>query len=233
MLNKILDSIFPPKCAFCGEIINQKIPVCESCIKKLPFTDDYTCKICGRPLGEFSYPECAACRQEKRHFVYSFVPLVYEDFSKMAVIRLKHSNHPYYSRALAYLIADKMLSSPYYKHFDFITCIPQNSRTHHKRGYNQSELIAKELAKLLKVPFIKTLHRNNEGARQATLNRVERKKNVRKCYTKTDKTFNGETVLLVDDVYTTGETANYCAKLLKSMGAKDVYLAVSMIRSYD
>ena len=205
--------------------------MCEDCLRKLPFTDTYTCRICGKPLEEFSHSQCLSCREEKRHFVYSFVPLVYEDFSKKAVIRLKHSNHPYYSRALAYLIADKMLSSPNYKEFDFITCIPQNSRTHTKRGYNQSELIAKELSKLIKVPFIKTLHRNNEGARQATLNRAERKKNVKKCYTKTNITFNGERILLVDDVYTTGETANYCAKLLKGMGAKEVYLAVSMIRS--
>ena len=124
-----------------------------------------------------------------------------------------------------------MLSSPHYKSFDLITCIPQNSHTLHHRGYNQSELIAKELSKLINVPFLKTLHRTNDGARQATLNRAQRKENVKKCYTATNKTFNNETILLVDDVYTTGETANYCAKLLKGMGAKEVFLAISMIRS--
>ena len=155
---------------------------------------------------------------------------MYEGIARKTVINLKHNGRPYYAKALAFLIADKILSSPQYIAFDCVTCVPQSQNTKKKRGYNQSELIAKELARLLKIPFIKTLKRNNEGVQQATLNAKERRENVRKCYYRRNKSFDGGTVLLTDDVYTTGETSNYCSKLLLDMGFDKVYLAISMIR---
>lgn len=233
MINKLIDILFPPKCAFCGTLLEAKSPVCGLCMETLPFSEGKTCKICSRPLGEFSYDVCSSCHNKKKYFSYSFVPLIYEGSARKTVIDLKHNNHPYYAKALAFLIADKILSSPEFCKFDYVTCIPQNSVSKRKRGYNQSELIAKELSHLLKIPFIKTLKRSNEGARQATLNAKERHENVRQCYSCDDKTFDGGTVLLTDDVYTTGETANYCSKLLRDMGFDKVYLAISMIRQEE
>ena len=233
MINKLLDFLFPPKCAFCNSILVKKAPICDKCREKLPFIEGKTCKICSRPLGEFSYDLCRYCHTDKRYFTHSFVPLIYEGCAKKAIINFKHNERSYYRKALAFLIADKILSSSEYINFDYITCIPQNPASKRARGYNQSELIAKELSCLLKIPFIKTLERTDVGAKQATLNKKERHKNVRKCFCMGNKTFNGETVLLTDDVYTTGETANYCSKLLLEMGFKKVYLAISMIRSEE
>ncbi len=231
MINKILDFFFPPKCAFCNEILTKKVPVCDCCMNTLPFIEEDACIYCGMPIDEFSHSICASCRKEKRWFEHSFVPLVYEGNAKKSAVALKAS-HPYYAKAFAYLLADKILTSPYYVNFDYITFIPQNSITRRKRGYNQAQLIAKELSKLLKIPCISTLYRSNDGKPQHTLNAAERRENVKKCYFKTDTTCSG-TVLLVDDIYTTGSTANYCAKLLRQMGFDKVYLAVSMIRCND
>ena len=231
MINKILDFFFPPKCAFCNEILTQKAPVCDSCMNTLPFIEEDACIYCGRPIDEFSHSICASCRNEKLWFEHSFVPLIYESSAKKSAVALK-SAHPYYARAFAYLLADKILTSPHYVNFDYITFVPQNSITRRKRGYNQAELIAKELSKLLCLPCISTLYRSNDGKPQHTLNAAERRENVKKCYFKTDIQGNG-TVLLVDDIYTTGSTANYCAKLLRQMGFSKVYLAVSMIRCND
>ena len=228
MINKILDFFFPPKCAFCNEILTTKVPVCDDCIQTLPFIDEDACTICGTPIDEYSHSICASCRKEKRWFEHSFVPLVYEDSAKKSAVALK-SAHPYYAKAFAYLLADKILASPYYVKFDYITFVPQNSVTRRKRGYNQAELIAKELSKLLCIPCISTLHRSNDGKPQHTLTAPQRRENVKKCYYKTDIKGNG-IVLLVDDIYTTGSTANYCAKLLRQMGFSKVYLAVSLIR---
>ena len=230
MLNKILDFIFPPKCAFCGDILTTKHPVCDKCMELLPFIDGDTCQCCGKPVEELSYRLCSQCNSEKRYFEHSFVPLRYEDDAKKAVLLFKHHYHPYYAKAFAFLICDKILSSEFYTDFDYITCVPESYDGVTERGYNQAELLAKEIAKILNVPFIHTLHRNDNGKKQASLNREERKKNVRISYSEGKKTYDDGTVLLVDDVYTTGETSNYCAKLLRKMGFDKVYLGISMIR---
>lgn len=228
MLSEFLDFLFPPKCPFCGDILTEKAPLCPGCMNELSFTDENVCKICGRPLGEFSLSLCAGCRNQKTYFQHSFVPLIYKDSAKDAAILLKKS-HPYYAKAFAYLIADKILTSPYYVDFDYITFVPQEPRSRRNRGYNQSELIAKELASYLNIPCVSTLIRTNDGQPQHTLNASQRRENVKKCYFKTDAEFEG-TALLVDDIYTTGATSNYCSRLLLKMGFSKVYLAIALIR---
>lgn len=231
MINRLLDLLFPPKCPFCGDILTVKTPVCPDCRSSIPFTPENSCRICGRPVGEFSHSVCASCRNQKIYFEHSFVPLIYKDSARDAAVALK-SSHPYYAKAFAYLLADKILTSPYYVKFDCITFVPQSPRSRRSRGYNQAELIAKELAKLLHVPCAATLRRSNDGEQQHTLNALQRRENVRKCYFKTDANAGG-TVLLVDDIYTTGATANYCSKLLLEMGFEKVYSAIALIRTED
>ena len=231
MISRLLDFFFPPKCPFCNDILTCKQPVCHHCMKKLPFTDENSCSICGRPVGEFAHSLCKDCRSQKTYFIHSFAALIYKDSAKDAAILLKNS-HPYYAKSFAYLLADKILTSPYYADFDFITFVPQDPRSRRRRGYNQSQLIAKELARLLNKPCISTLIRTNAGKPQHTLNASQRRENVRKCYFKTDAVYDG-TVLLVDDIYTTGATSNYCSRLLLQMGFKKVYLAIALIRTTE
>lgn len=229
IFDKLSDALFPPKCPVCHELLESKVPVCPNCIKELPFTaEDGQCKICGRPMEEFSYHTCHICRSRKMYFEHSFTPLIYKDSAKDIAIALKTSK-PGYARVFAYLLAEKILTSPYYTKFDYITFVPQNSLSERKRGYNQARLIAKELSKFLKTPCIPTLKRTNDGKPQHTLTAVERRENVKKCYFKTDLKGKGN-VLLVDDIYTTGATANYCSRLLKEMGFDKVYLAAALIR---
>lgn len=233
LLDKFFDLIYPPKCPFCGEILDDSIPVCGECMDTIPLIEDETCECCGKPVEEFSYRLCKECNSEKRYFEHSFVPLVYKDDAKKVILALKHSQHPYYAKALAFLIADKILTSESYTQFDYITAVPESIRRQKKRGYNHAELIAKELSKILKVPYIKTLKRLNTSRTQADLGREERKANVRKSYFPGDKTFDGGTILLVDDVYTTGATTNYCSKLLHKIGFEKVYLGIATIRCSD
>ena len=107
----------------------------------LPFVPENSCIVCQRPLEEFSHPVCNSCRLQKVYFEHSFVPLIYKDVARDAIIALK-TNHPYYAKGFSYLLADKILSSPYYTEFDCVTFVPQNSRGNFQRGYNQAQLIA-------------------------------------------------------------------------------------------
>lgn len=231
MLDTILDFFFPPRCPFCMEILSSKAPVCDNCIDILPFNDEKCCDICSRPIEDFSYNTCLSCREQKIHFEHSFVPLIYKGIAKDAVLRLKKW-HPAYSKGFAYLLADKILSSPFYRNFDVITFVPQSPKGRLERGYNQAQLIAKDLSELLKIPCIAFLIKTDDGDEQHLLTASQRRENVKKCYFAKDIKGSGR-VLLVDDIYTTGSTTNYCSKLLRKMGFDEVYLAVAMIRADD
>lgn len=231
MFNTILDFIFPPKCPFCRSILTKKAPVCPSCMTTIAFIDENACTVCSRPMEEYSHSICSDCRGKRVYFNHSFVPLIYKDTVRDAAIALK-SGHPYFAKGFAYLLADKILTSPHYTKFSTITFVPQNPRSLRRRGYNQAELIAKELSRLLNIPCISTLIRTDDGEQQHTLNAAQRRENVKKCYFKKNITGSG-TVLLVDDIYTTGATANYCSKLLLQMGYEKVYCAIAMIRTDD
>ena len=233
LLDKFFDLVYPPKCPFCKEILEDTIPICSECMDNIPLIEDETCECCGRPVEELSYRLCSECNDEKMYFEHSFVPLVYKDDAREVILALKHNQHPYYAKALAFLIADKILTSEFYTQFDCITCVPEARKRIKKRGYNHAELIAKELSKILNIPYVKTLVRINTSKTQADLGKEERKANVRKSYLPGDKTFDGGTVILVDDVYTTGATTNYCAKLLRKIGFEKVYLGIATIRCYD
>ena len=161
MLDRILDFFFPPACPFCQEILEDKVPVCKDCLPKLPFVPENSCSICSRPIEEYSHHICADCKSEKMYFSHSFASLIYKDMAKECAIALKAS-HPYFAKGIAYLIADRILSSPHYTDFDFITFVPQSPKGRRGRGYNQAQLIAKELSKLLKVPCSPFLKRTNE-----------------------------------------------------------------------
>ena len=229
LLDKILDFIYPPKCPFCGEILTSATPVCSKCMASIPLIDTSTCECCGIPVDEFSYRLCKECNNEKRYFEHSFVPLLYKDEAKKVVLHLKNHHHPYYAKALAFLIADKMLTSEFYTQFNYITCVPESRKRIKNRGYNHAELIAK----LLGVPFVRTLVRLNNSKTQAGLGKEERKANVRKAYMAGEEKYNGGTVLLVDDVYTTGATTNYCSRLLRKIGFEKVYLGIATIRYHE
>lgn len=231
MIDAVLDFFFPPVCPFCEKLLKDKVPVCQECLAALPFVSENSCSICSRPLEEYSHSVCAKCRNEKIYFEHSFIPLLYKDKARECVIALK-TEHPYHAKGIAYLLAEKILSSPYYTDFDCITFVPQSPKGKFKRGYNQAELIAKKLSKLLKIPCMPLLKRTNDGEDQHTLNASQRKQNVKKCFFPTDKKGSG-TVLLVDDIYTTGATANYCSYLLRKMGFSRVYLAMGFIRTND
>lgn len=233
MKNKLLNFLFPPRCAFCKDILKGPLPVCPDCIDILPYTSGKTCLKCGVPLSRYSHSLCADCKSSRKYFEKSFVALRYADKVQKAIVNLKYYAHPSYAKAFAFLMADKLLNTAESNiHFDLITYVPQNKLTFLRRGYNQSELIAKHLSEYLKIKCAPTLIRTNAGKRQATLNKRQRLENVKKCYFKGKEKISGN-VLLVDDVYTTGATSNYCARLLKQMGAKKVYLAIASIRCED
>lgn len=211
--------LFPPRCIVCGKVISRSEEFfCGECAKKLVRIKEPRCEVCGGQLpSEFAMARCADC-QAGVPYDKCFVPFEYRDGVKDMVKRMKFRGRPAAFRYIAREIAAELVDfRP-----DLITFVPQNRKTRRKRGYNQTELIARELARLLKVPVKPTLIRSESGERQVTLNRADRLKNAARLYSQRNMSLSGS-VLIVDDVITTGATMKACCKLLRRMGCDKVY----------
>lgn len=219
----LLQYIFPPRCAVCRRLLpaGTKREICPDCESGLPRIEDPRCGICGAPMGEFAMPWCAQCA-DGRPFVKCFVPFRYEGGVRRAITNMKYYDRPGRSRFFAGEIARELGDfRP-----DFITYVPQSSKTDRKRGYNQTQLIARELGRLLKIPVKSTLVHSPGGIHQVGLSRSRRRANARKLYRAGEGRLSG-TALLVDDVTTTGATLDTCCKLLRDMGCEAVYAAAA------
>ena len=206
LFDYILDLIYPPKCVFCGKVID-KSDICNDCIKTLPYTK-----------GDSVY--------QRFPFVDKCIsPLYYKDYVRRAVLRFKFSGCSCYSRRLGAIMSECAENNLDCGSIDMISCIPLSKKRLHDRGYNQAELLAREISKAVDVKFVPTLKKIKNNTAQSTIKDAKlRAKNVVGVYTVTDhETVKGKYILLVDDVVTTGSTVSECARMLKKAGAKAVY----------
>ena len=133
---------------------------------------------------------------------------------------LKFKEKPYIYKTIAYFLENNQKSLEKLKKYDIILIVPISKKRLKERGYNQTELIAKEIAKITKIKIEKNvLLKIKNTLPQSTLNREEREKNVKGVYAarRIDK-IKGKRILIIDDIYTTGNTVNECAKTLIEKG---------------
>lgn len=211
----ILSLIYPPKCVFCGTVID-KSDICEECEKSLPFTK-----------GDSIY--------QKFPFVDKCIsPLYYKDYVRRAVLRFKFAGCSCYSRRLGGIMSECAENNLDCGSIDMISCIPLSRKRMHDRGYNQAELLAKEISKKVGVEYLPTLKKIKHNTAQSTIkDSKQRAANVIGAYRVVDaEKVKGKYILLVDDVVTTGSTVSECARILKKSGAKAVY-CVTLARRED
>lgn len=214
MFERILDLIFPPKCIFCNKILKfgSDICICESCRKKIPYFNDRNINL----IKSNNYFDDIICICE------------YSGIIKEALIRYKFSNRPSFGRTFAKLIYERVKEMTDCEEFDIIICVPLHRKKEQIRGYNQSYLISKQLGKLLGIEANKNLlirTRNTDS--QSLLNRVERLRNLKDAFSVTDaNSVKDKSIIVVDDILTTGTTLNECCKVLKDAGARKITAAV-------
>ncbi len=211
----ILSLIYPPKCVFCGTVID-KSDICEECEKTLPYTK-----------GDSIY--------QKFPFVDKCIsPLYYKDYVRRAVLRFKFAGCSCYSRRLGGIMSECAENNLDCGSIDMVSCIPLSRKRMHDRGYNQAELLAKEISKKVGVEYLPTLKKIRHNTAQSTIkDSKQRAANVIGAYRVIDaEEVKGKYILLVDDVVTTGSTVSECARILKKSGAKAVY-CVTLARRED
>lgn len=207
LLESGMDLVFPPKCVFCGRITEKADEkVCPRCEKELPYT------VGGQQLTPVERVEkCVS-------------PLYYRDMVRDSLLRYKFEGRSMYAPAYAQLMASCIEEQEIPA--ECISWVPISRQRRHKRGYDQSELLAKELAELFAVPAVPLLRKiRNNKAQSRTGSAAERSRNVREVYAFREEASVPKSVLLIDDIVTTGATLSECARILHKAGVSRVYAA--------
>lgn len=217
----ILDLFLPKgvKCIFCGRE-TKEYGICKECYSHLPFVTGITCHKCGATMSGKGYV-CVECKNKKTEIDRNYAVLNYDDLVKSKVISFKQGGVKYIGDAFAHLMREKydVIS----ENIDIIIPVPLSKNRLKSRGFNQSEVLCNELTELNKVRT-DILARPEDTPHQTGLDRKNRLSNLKGAFKVNDKkAVRGRSILLVDDIYTTGTTLNECASALKSAGASKVY----------
>lgn len=220
----ILELLYPRRCSVCHEIIKGKGDFCPSCAKKLPYIREPRCKKCGKEIGRAEQEYCRDCMRFPHSFDKGAAVFTYNSLMGHSIAMFKYHNRREYAKTYAaqmYRHDRKFLEScaP-----DVILPVPVHALKKRQRGFNQAELIAKELGKLTGIPVdCSYIIRTQKTVPQKELSRQQRKANLRKAFDIRKKGVCYEKVLLVDDIYTTGATIDAISELLKENRTKKVF----------
>lgn len=221
---KLKDILFPNgyKCLFCNEEINNDIGVCDRCLQTLPFVDGDICEICGRRVNADT-KVCDSCKNILPVYQKAFSVFWYKDQIAAKVKGLKFGGHKYYGYTLSKFMLHKFEELDI--NIDVIIPIPLHPKRLKKRGYNQTEILLTSFVDAGYNVVTNAVVRVKDTKMQARLDRESRQQNIIDAFQVIDpKAVKGKTVLVVDDVMTSGFTANECSRVLIAAGAKDVYV---------
>ena len=213
-----LDLLFPCWCLGCGK---EGSLICPSCRRKLPAINSPTCPRCGIP--QTGGIICSACSNHRHDIDGIRSPFRFEAVVRQAIHQLKYRNLRAITEPLAELLSNYLDAHPIPG--EVLVPVPLHRRRLRERGYNQSELLAIELGKIVKLPVIADcIIRNKHTSTQARAASVaERRNNVSNAFTCRNHSLQNKKIILIDDVATSGATLNACAATLKTAGAVSVW----------
>lgn len=211
------DLLLPPTCAGCQRV---GAHWCEVCNRNVHTLSDPVCTPCGKPLAS---PEtCADCTTHPPAFDLARSYASYEDPFRRAVITLKYHGSAALGEVLSAFLIQLLLSLRW--EFDLILPVPLSDARRKTRGYNQAAFLATPIAYFFRRPSLPhALLRIRDTRSQVGLTGKERRENLQGAFWADETLANGRTILLVDDVFTTGSTLNACALALKEAGAARVF----------
>ena len=224
----LLDLFYPPRCPICDRILKrQEKHCCQECMSGLPWIGKQYCLKCGKPVAGDTQEYCPDCQKYEHFFDQGTAPFVYSDALRHSIYRMKHENRRDYLDFYAWTMAAACRRYLRSWRPQLILPVPMHRKRKRKRGYNQSELLAKKISRYLGIPYdAELLKCVRETGEQKTLGRRERMQNLKGSFSVT-KELNGiKNILLVDDVYTTGSTIDEIGRTLKDAGAERVFFVV-------
>ena len=220
----LLDMIYPKRCPFCGKVLDATDEDCLKCKNKPIYITGPRCMKCSKPVLNNEIEYCYDCMEKSHHYISGKAIWIYDDIMKQSIARFKYGGSleyaPIYGKELV-----KQYGSWIKKHADILVPVPLYKKKERARGYNQTEVLANAVGKMLDIPVeAKLLKRIKDTKPQKELNDKERLKNLSEAFFINKKElYKFEKVMLVDDIYTTGSTIEACANILYRAGISEVY----------
>lgn len=211
----LVDLLFPPKCVICQKLVGLGETICPDCARSLPFASG------------------GKARQKGDFFEGGYSPFFYEEPLRASFLRYKFSGRQHYARIYGKWMADCLIAQEQLT-FDLVTWAPLSRLRRWRRGYDQAELLAKEVSSQLALPLQSTLRKAN----RKPLSRLEGSRSIRAARILGAYSLGnganvaGKRILLVDDIVTSGATLNECARILKTAGAAEI-ICVTLARKRD
>jgi len=223
LLKPMLDFALPPRCGGCGAIVDEVDSFCAECWTKIEFLGTGGCSTCGLPLEGTDIDSCARCLAKPPRLQRMRAATAYGEISRSIAIRLKYGRKVALARTMARYMAPLLDELP---DNSLLVPVPLHRRRIWQRGFNQSAFVARELARRIGADFaVDALLRVRATPPLKGLSMQQRRRTVAGAFRTNPKAeLRGRTVVLVDDVLTTGSSANACARVLRRAGAERVEL---------
>lgn len=238
LLGKLMDLIYPPRCHVCKAFLwenrahhgGNELSLCQACYSSLTAVTSPLCPVCGRPfaVGSGEDHTCEDCLLKRPFYDIARAPYVYEGNLMTAIHEFKYGKKSYLARSLGPLLASYADTWIGHNNGLLVMPVPLHPKRLKERGFNQSLLLARHVASRLETGLdYLSLRRNRLTRPQTGLTSDERKKNVRRAFDIVSPAgLKGKSVLVIDDVATTGSTLNECARALKKAAVKEVFCLV-------
>ncbi|MBS6377414.1 MAG: ComF family protein [Clostridium sp.] len=219
------DLLFPRRCPVCGGVAMPKGRlICPACLKQLSFVSSPACMKCGKEIGSRDQEYCTDCIRRKKSFTRGFALLNYDSRAAVSMAAVKYHNKreylDFYARAAALRFEKQFRQAG----IQVIVPVPVHASRLKTRGFNQAAVLAEKLSAELGIPWEELLIRVKKTDPQKSLGSAERLKNLRGAFEAEQEAGKWERVLLVDDIYTTGSTAEICSRALLKTGVKQVFV---------
>ena len=219
-IQKTIDFLLPPQCALCHEIAEKPYTLCVNCWGRLEFISSPKCSVCSVPLYNVDHDmPCIDCLKHPPIFTKAYAPLVYNDSLKKLILRFKNYDGlhlvPMFCNWMQRCIPENI---------DIIIPVPLHWWRFFTRQYNQSAELGKLISKNTNITICQNIFKRHKATpSQGQKNKLSRYQNLADAFVVTDdKALKNTNILLIDDVLTSGATANACAQALLNAGASRV-----------
>jgi ComF family protein len=222
LFRSVLDFALPPRCGGCGAIVEEIDSFCTDCWRKLEFLQG-GCAHCGLPLEGTEAETCGACLAKPPRLDRIRAAVGYDDISRSIALRLKYGRKTALARTMSRYMRPLIGDMP---SDALLVPVPLHRRRLWSRGFNQSAIVARELSRRTGLPVkVDALRRIRSTPPLKGMGMRQRRRTVAGAFRANGAAdLRGRTIILIDDVLTTGSTANACARVLKRAGAERVDL---------
>ncbi len=215
--------VFPARCPVCDRAVAPGELICPGCKGEFEVVKEPRCLKCGKHIGDEREEYCKGCRMTVHKFEKGRGVFAYQSVAG-SMYRFKYAGRREYARYYGEQIVKKLGTAIERWKPDALVPVPVHAARRRERGYNQAEALAREVGKRMGIPVeSRLIKRVKKTLPQKLLDDRERQNNLKKAFKIDRNDVKLKTVIIIDDIYTTGSTIDACAAILKRAGVEKVY----------